>query len=86
MCYPAETVGRSEYHPYRYHRPDRASAIARLLERGGFKVLKIRHFLFVLKNTPDRLYPAARLLERVAERTPGLNRLAATVSVVAEKP
>jgi SAM-dependent methyltransferase len=85
MCYPADTVGRSEYHPYRYHRPDRAGAIARLLEPGGFKVLKIKHFLFVLKNTPDPWYPAARLLEGIAERTPGLSRLAATVCVVAEK-
>lgn len=85
MCYPAETVGRSDYHPYRYHRPDRAAAIAGLVERGGFKILKIKRFLFVLKNTPDALYPAARRLERVAERVPGLNRLAATVCVVAEK-
>jgi len=85
MCYPAETVGRGEYHPYRYHRPEPAEAIARLLERGGFKILKIKYFLFVLKNTPDPLFPAASFLERFAEGIPGVSRLAATVCVVAEK-
>jgi len=86
MCYPAETVGRAEYHPYRYHRPDPSGDIAKLLEDSGFKILKIKHFLFVLKNTPDFLYPAASGLERIAEHTPWVNRLAATVCVVAEKP
>jgi SAM-dependent methyltransferase len=86
MCYPVESVGRSAYHPYRYHRPEPAGDIERLLERGGFKVLKTKHFLFVLKNTPDLLFPAVRLVERIAERLPGIRRLAATVCVVASKP
>ncbi len=86
MCYPANDVGRGDYHPYQYHRPDPARKIAALVEGHGFKVLKIKYFLFVLKNTPDPAFPAAALLERVFERTPGLNRLAATVCLVAEKP
>jgi len=85
MCYPVEQVGRSEYHPYRYHRPHPAGKIADLLERQGFRVLKVKYFLFVLKNTSDRSFPLIALLERVLERTPGVNRLAATVCLVAEK-
>ena len=85
MCYPAESVGRGDYHPYRYHRPEPAGAIVRLFERGGFKVLKTKYFLFMLKNTSDRLYPAVGAFERIAERTPGVKRLAATVCIVAEK-
>ena len=85
MCYPAESLGRGEYHPYRYHRPEPVRTITRLLETRGFNVIKTKYFLFVLKNTPDGVYPVFELLERVLEHTPGLNRLAATVCVVAEK-
>jgi 2-polyprenyl-3-methyl-5-hydroxy-6-metoxy-1,4-benzoquinol methylase len=86
MCYPAESVDRGEYHPYRYHRPEPVRTITRLLEEQGFNILKTKYFLFVLKNTPDGVYPVFELLERAAERTPWVNRLAATVCVVGEKP
>jgi SAM-dependent methyltransferase len=86
MCYPVDDVARSDYHPYRYHRPDPAGKIAGLLEGHGFKVLKVKYFLFVLKNTPDWFFPVVALLEGVLERTPGVNRLAATVCIVGEKP
>ena len=86
MCYPVDDVGRGDYHPYRYHRPDPAEKIAGLLDAHGFKVLRVKYFLFVLKNTSDLFFPAVALLERVFERTPGVRRLAATVCLVAEKP
>jgi SAM-dependent methyltransferase len=86
MCYPAEAVGRSSYHPYRYHHPDPPAAIVARLEAGGFKVLQIKYFLFVLKNTPDPMFPLVAALERAVEKIPGVSRLAATVCVVAEKP
>ncbi len=85
MCYPTANVPRGDYHPYRYHHPVPPERIADLLEVQGFKVLKTKYFLFVFKSTADWLYPVMALLERVAERTPGLRRLAATVCIVAER-
>jgi SAM-dependent methyltransferase len=85
MCYPTLNVSRGDYHPYRYHHPAPPGRIATLLEEHGFKILKKKYFLFVLKNTPDRWFPFFSFLEKVAERTPGLRRLAATVCIVAEK-
>jgi SAM-dependent methyltransferase len=85
MCYPSEDGGRDEYHPYRYHRPEPVGKIAALIERRGFKVLKIKYFLFVLKNASDGWYRVQSAAERVAEKIPGVRRLAATVCFVAEK-
>lgn len=85
MCYPAENVGRGEYHPYRYHRPEPVEKIAAMIKGHGFNILKIKYFLFVLKNASDRWYPFQAALERVAEKTPGLRRLAATVCILARK-
>lgn len=86
MCYPTEGVERADYHPYRYHRPDPAGGIAELVRSRGFKVLKIKYFLFVLKSASDRSFRLLAPIERAAEKTPGVNRLAATVCIVAEKP
>jgi ubiquinone/menaquinone biosynthesis C-methylase UbiE len=85
MCYPADDTSRDAYHPYRYHQPWSPDRITAELERVGFKMLKIKMFLFVLKSTSDRAYPIAAWAERVLEKTPLLNRFAATVCVVAEK-
>lgn len=85
MCYPAGDVGREAYHPYRYHRPASAREIAQALERAGFKVSRIKYFLFAMKNTPDPFFPLVAGAERLLERTPGLRRLAATVCVVADR-
>ncbi|NIM19606.1 MAG: methyltransferase domain-containing protein [Candidatus Latescibacteria bacterium] len=85
MCYPAGDLPRAEYHPYRYHRPVPEREIRNLLEKTGFRVLKVKYFLFVLKNTSNALFPSLRTAERILENLPGLNRLAATVCFVAEK-
>ncbi|UCG51232.1 MAG: class I SAM-dependent methyltransferase [Candidatus Latescibacterota bacterium] len=85
MCYPVGDIARSEYHPYRYHRPWSVGEITDQIESLGFKVLKVKHFLFVFKNAPDTVVPALTLLERILEKTPGLRRLAATVCVVAQR-
>jgi ubiquinone/menaquinone biosynthesis C-methylase UbiE len=85
MCYPADDTLRDDYHPYRYHQPWSPDRITDELEGLGFKVLKIKRFLFVLKNTSDSVYPLAALAEKILEKTPVLNRFAATVCVVAEK-
>lgn len=85
MCYPTEKVARTDYHPYRYHRPDPVGGIVALIEANGFKVIKIKYFLFMLKNASNRCFEAHALLERAAERTPLVRRLAATVCVVAKK-
>lgn len=78
MCYPEQGTDRRDYHPYRYHHPLPDEKICRLLVEAGFRDVKVTHFLFMLKNTPDRLYPLLAALERVLERTPGLRGLAAT--------
>jgi SAM-dependent methyltransferase len=85
MCYPTDEVTRADYHPYRYHQPWSAAKIGKRLEDNGYNVLKTKYFLFVLKSTSDSAYPILALLEKILERLPLVNRLAATVCVVAEK-
>jgi len=85
MCYPEEGTPREEYHPYRYHRPLPDAQIVALLGTAGFEVLGIRHFLFMLKSTPNLLYPVLRAGECIAEAVPGLRRTAATVRFVARR-
>lgn len=86
MCYPAPATSRTEYHPYRYHRPWSDGAIADALAAAGFDPRKRKFFLFTMKNTPDRVFGLARLAEDALERTPLLKHLAATVCIVADKP
>jgi SAM-dependent methyltransferase len=86
MCYPDLGAARDEYHPYRYHLPLPARAIASLLTSVGFRVTGVSRFLFVLKSTPDPLYRPWAALERLAEHTPVVRQAAATVCVVARKP
>lgn len=85
MCYPAGETDRSQYHPYRYHRPWSDGRIAGALESAGFRVRRRKFFLFVMKNTPDRAYRLSRATERLVENTPVLKQLAATVCLVADK-
>lgn len=85
MCYPAGNVGRDAYHPYRYHRPEPVEELLESVEASGFKILKQKYFLFVLKNSPDRWFGLHAAVECLAENTPGVRRLAATVCIVAEK-
>ena len=86
MCYPEKGTPRQEYHPYRYHHPLPDETIHGLLERAGFRIVSTAPFLFMLKNTPDGLFPAVLGLERVLESIPGVRRLAATACFTAEKP
>jgi ubiquinone/menaquinone biosynthesis C-methylase UbiE len=86
MCYPAEDMRRTDYHPYHYHRPWETPRITAALEGAGFRVTAQKCFLFVTKNTPDGAFPLASLLEKVLEKMPFVNRLAATLCVVADKP
>lgn len=85
MCYPEEGTERAEYHPYRYHHPLPDTDIVALIEGAGMEVDRVKHFLFTLKNTPDALAAPARLFEAVAERIPGIRRLAATSCFVATR-
>jgi ubiquinone/menaquinone biosynthesis C-methylase UbiE len=84
MCLPEQGTERGDYHPYRYHHPLPDHEIAALVERAGFGVASVSHFLFVMKNTPDSLAGAWKLSERMLERTPVVNHLAATVCIVAD--
>jgi ubiquinone/menaquinone biosynthesis C-methylase UbiE len=84
MCLPEEGTARDDYHPYRYHHPLPDREIAALVERAGFRVVSMSHFLFMMKNTPDSLAGAWRPCERILEHTPVLNHFAATVSIVAD--
>ncbi len=85
MCYPEQGTPRERYHPYRYHHPMPDARILAMLREAGFEPLALRHVLFVTKNTPDALFAAARALEALAERLPGVRRLAATTHVVARR-
>jgi ubiquinone/menaquinone biosynthesis C-methylase UbiE len=84
MCFPQQGTARNDYHPYRYHHPLPDREIAALVEAAGFRIASMSHFLFTLKNTPDALASAWQTSERVLERTPAINRLAATVCIVAD--
>lgn len=86
MCYPAADMPRSDYHPYRYHKPWPTRQLTRTLERVGFRVRSEGYFLFVTKNTPDGAFCAVVGLEKILEKTPLLRRFAATLCLVAEKP
>ncbi|MCK4235807.1 MAG: class I SAM-dependent methyltransferase, partial [Candidatus Krumholzibacteria bacterium] len=85
MCYPVGEVSRSDYHPYSYHRPVTAGELGGMLEEAGFTVMKTRRIIFVWKNVPDCLFPAARLVESILERLPVLSLLASTLVVSARK-
>lgn len=84
MCLPQQGTARGDYHPYRYHHPLPDHEIAALVASAGFRVACVSHFLFVMKNTPDPLAGAWQTGERLLERTPVINRLAATVCIVAD--
>lgn len=86
MCYPDLGTTRDDYHPYRYHRPLPDHEIVALLRGAGFRVDRVAHFLFMLKNTPNALYAPWSVFEDACERTPGVRALAATACVVATKP
>jgi 2-polyprenyl-3-methyl-5-hydroxy-6-metoxy-1,4-benzoquinol methylase len=83
MCYPQNGISRSHYHPYRYHHPLEEKILDKLLEDNGFRVIKVKHFLFVLKNTPNFIFPLVLIGEKVLERLPVIKRGAATVCFVA---
>jgi ubiquinone/menaquinone biosynthesis C-methylase UbiE len=84
MCLPQQGTARDDYHPYRYHHPLPDREIAALVERAGFRVASISHFLFVMKNTPDSLARPWQIGEQFLERTPVIRNFAATVCIVAD--
>jgi 2-polyprenyl-3-methyl-5-hydroxy-6-metoxy-1,4-benzoquinol methylase len=86
MCYPAGSVKREDYHPYRYHKPAPRGEIVRLLGDAGFRVERVRTVIFIWKNVPDRLFALARFIESILERTPLARELASTLVVLARKP
>jgi 2-polyprenyl-3-methyl-5-hydroxy-6-metoxy-1,4-benzoquinol methylase len=86
MCYPAGSVRREDYHPYRYHRPAPRGEIARLLVDAGFRVERVRTVIFIWKNVPDPLFPLARFIESILERMPLARELGSTLVLLARKP
>ncbi len=86
MCYPEEGTGRENYHPYHYHHPLPDEDIKSMLKDAGFRDVSVSHFLFMLKNTADLVYPLMSRLEIVLEKIPGVRQLAATSRFVARKP
>jgi len=85
MCYPENGIPREKYHPYRYHHPLHEKQLRNLLENNGFRVIKVKRFLFTMKNTSNLLYPLFLLGEKVLEVLPVINRGAATVCFVADR-
>lgn len=86
MCYPVGDVARESYHPHTYHRPAPEREISGLLRAAGFRVESSQRIIFVVKNLPDRLFPAARGCEALLERLPLLRRTAETLVISAVKP
>jgi SAM-dependent methyltransferase len=86
MCYPAGSVKREEYHPYRYHKPSPRGEIARLLADAGFRVERARTVIFIWRNVPDPLFPLARFIESILEKMPIVRELGSTLVMLARKP
>ncbi len=86
MCYPVGDIERADYHPYTYHRPSPSGEIRSLLAGEGFEVTAVERIIFVLKNVPDFLFPAARVLESLLEILPPFDLLASTLVVRAVRP
>jgi ubiquinone/menaquinone biosynthesis C-methylase UbiE len=86
MCYPVGEIERGLYHPYRYHRPSPAGEIRSLLEEEGFEIRNMERIIFVLKNVPDLLFPAAKAIERIMEGISPVSMLASTLVIRAAKP
>jgi len=83
MCYPEEGTDRGDYHPYQYHHPLPDEEIVRMIVESGFSIERVKHFLFILRSVPNAVFPLARAAEAIAERIPGVRRLAATSCFVA---
>ena len=84
-CFPEAGDDPATYHPYRYHHPLARGDLRGGLEAAGFRVLGMKHFLWIFKTLPDTLLGPAGGFEWLAERTPLLNRLGATTLVWAER-
>jgi 2-polyprenyl-3-methyl-5-hydroxy-6-metoxy-1,4-benzoquinol methylase len=85
MHYPTPDVGRTSYHPHRYHLPIPPRSLRALLEDAAFTVVATKKFLFALKYTPDRLFRIVKWFESILERLPLVRELACTVLIVAVK-
>lgn len=85
MCYPVGKVERGSYHPYRYHRPIEPVQLKRMLGSAGFEISVTRFAIFAWKNTPDFLFPIAKLLESILEKLPLICNLGSTLFVRAVK-
>lgn len=85
MCYPAGDVERSDYHPYRYHKPIAPVQLRRALEEAGFEVERMTRIIFVWKNVPDLLFPLALPIEWILESVPLIRNLGSTLVVLARK-
>ena len=84
-CFPEATDDPGTYHPYRYHHPLTLDELHGGLEGAGFRVLGVKHFLWIFKTLPDALLAPSAGAEWLAEQTPLLNRLGATTLVWAER-
>ena len=84
-CFPADNIGRDEYHPYRYHKPVPGKKLNAMLQEAGFSVIGMRTMIFIWKNVPDPLFPLAMLFESILERIPLVRSLGSTLAVRAKK-
>lgn len=85
MCYPTASMPRASYHPHRYHLPLKFEEIKGAIEAAGFKLVRVKRVVFVLKNTPNIVFSAFAIAEKLLEKTPLLKRLASTIIIVCIK-
>ena len=84
-CFPEATDDPGTYHPYRYHHPLTLGELRGGLETAGFRVLGVKHFLWIFKTLPDAVLAPSAGLEWLAEHLPLASRLGATMLVWAER-
>ena len=85
MCYPAGSIERQQYHPYRYHQPVPGPKLKAMLEEAGFSMVSMRTIIFIWKNVPDPLFPLARFFESIFERIPLVRSFGSTLIIRAKK-
>jgi SAM-dependent methyltransferase len=85
MMVPSRDVPRGDYHPHRYHLPERAGILRRRLGSAGFRIEALTRAVLVLRDTPGWALPAARALESLVERLPLVRGLCSTLVIRARR-
>lgn len=72
--------------PHVHDRLFSAGEVMRMMREAGFRDVRCKHMLFTTRRLPVKLLPIFRVLDRVLEPIPLVNRMAAIIMVTGRKP